>query len=70
VLIVKSCELFTDNIVNKLENFLKHKIDHFPIPYNTPKTNIEIIEDNEDIELFKKYKLEIDKINNFINTTC
>lgn len=67
VLIIKSCELFTDNIVNKLDNFLKHKIYDFPIQYNTPETNIENIEDIEDIELFKKYKLEIDQINNFSN---
>ena len=67
VLVVKSCELFENNIVDKLESFLKTKIYYFPISYNIPKTNIEIIEDIEDIELFKKYKLEIDKINNFIN---
>ena len=67
VLILKSCELFTNNIVNKLENFLKRKIYHFPIQYNTPKTNIKNIQDIESIKLFKKYKLEIDKINNFSN---
>ena len=66
VLVIKSSELFENNIVEKLENFLKTKIYHFPISYNIPKTNIETIEDIEDIELFKRYKLEIDKINNFI----
>ena len=42
------------------------KIYHFPIPYKTPQTNIESIKSIESIELFKKYKLEIDRINNFV----
>ena len=62
VLVIKSCELFENNIVNKLENFLKKKINNFPILYKNPKTNIENIENNELIELFKKYELEIDNI--------
>ena len=66
ILIVKTCELFENSIVNKLECFLKKKINHFPIPYNKPKINIEDIkENNEKSKLFKKYKLEIEKINNF-----
>ena len=64
VLIIKSCELFENSIVDKLEKFLKKKLCHFPIPYITPKINIKHI--NKNNELFKKYKLEIDKINNFI----
>ena len=39
---------------------------NFPIKYKTPKTIIENLENNELIELFKQYELEIDKINNFI----
>jgi hypothetical protein len=66
VLIIKSSELFENSIVEKLEKFLKKKIYHFPIPYVTPKTNIENIINNDEVELFKKYKLEIDKINHFI----
>jgi len=67
VLIIKSCELFENSIVDKLENFLKKKLYHFPISYKRPKTNIENIENiDEYSELFKKYKLEIDKINNFV----
>jgi hypothetical protein len=66
VCVIKSCELFENNIVDKLETFLKQKIYHFPIPYTTPKTNIESIHDNETNEFFKKYKLEIDRINNFV----
>lgn len=58
--VIKTCELFENNIVNKLEKFFKKKIDHFPISYTNPKTNI------ENIELFEKYKLEIDRINNFV----
>jgi hypothetical protein len=64
VLIIKSCELFENSIVDKLEKFLKKKLCNFPIVYNTPKTTIENM--NEYSELFKKYELEIDKINNFV----
>jgi hypothetical protein len=67
VLVIKSCEIFENNIVNKLENFLKKKIYHFPILYVNPRTNIENIENIENTELFEEYKLEIDEINNFIN---
>ena len=64
VLIIKSCELFQNSIVNKLEKFLKKKIHHFPILYKNPKSsNINI----ENVELIKKYDLEIYKINNFTN---
>jgi hypothetical protein len=66
VCVIKSCELFENNIVDKLEFFLKKKLYHFPIPYKTPQTNIESIETIESIELFEKYKLEIDRINNFV----
>ena len=65
VCVIKSCELFENNIVDKLTTFLKRKIYHFPIPYKTPNTtDIENI-DIESLELFEKYKLEIDRINNF-----
>ena len=63
VLIIKSCELFEENIVNKLETFLNKKIYHFPILYKPPKTNISLIKDDSLIQLFNKYKLEIDAIN-------
>ena len=66
ICVIKSCELFENNIVDKLEIFLKKKIHHFPIPYKNPKTNIQTNESIENIELFEKYKLEIDKINNFV----
>ena len=66
ILVIKSSEIFEDGIVNKLETFLKKKISNFPIKYKTPKTIIENLENNELIELFKQYELEIDKINNFI----
>lgn len=70
VLIIKSFELFENSIVDKLENFLKKKLYHFPILYNKPKTNIENDENiNKYSKLFKKYKLEIDKINNFPNNS-
>ena len=62
VLIIKSCEIFQNNIVNKLEFFLNKKLYHFPILYITPKTTSKI-EDKSLIELFKKYKTDIDCIN-------
>ena len=65
VLVIKASELFEDSIVNKLENFLGKKINHFPINYISPNTNLNI-ENKKLIELFEKYKFEIDKINNFI----
>lgn len=68
VLIVKSSELFQHTIVSKLENFLKKKINYFPIQYNNPKTNINNIFNEELNKLFEKYKLKIDKINNFTTT--
>jgi len=66
ILVIKSSEIFEDGIVNKLETFLKKKISNFPIQYKTPKTIVENLENNDLIELFKKYELEIDKINNYI----
>lgn len=63
VLIIKSSELFQENIVNKLETFLNKKIYHFPILYKAPKTNINEISNELLIQLFNKYKLEIDAIN-------
>lgn len=68
VLVIKSSELFQHTIVSKLENFLKNKINYFPIQYNNPKTNINSIFNEELNKLFEKYKLKIDKINNFITT--
>lgn len=65
VLIIKSNELFQDKIVNKLENFLKRKINHFPIQYKNSRTTDSNIEEFKSTELFKKYQLEIEKIINF-----
>ena len=64
VCILKSGELFEDTIVEKLETFLKRNIQHFPIPYKTPKTNLEQIPDDLK-QLFETYKVEIDRINQF-----
>ncbi len=63
VLMIKSCELFEENIVNKLETFLNKKMHYFPIFYKAPKTNISEITDNNLIQLFNKYKSDIDTIN-------
>ena len=40
ILVIKSCELFENTIVDKLEKFLQKKIYHFPIPYKNPQTDI------------------------------
>lgn len=67
VLIIKSCELFEDSIINKLEGFLKKKLYNFPIVYNKPKTDITNNINIELLPLFEKYKSDIDKINNFVS---
>jgi hypothetical protein len=67
VLIIKSCELFEDSIINKLEGFLKKKLYNFPIVYNKPKTDITNNINIALLPLFEKYKSEIDKINNFVS---
>jgi hypothetical protein len=65
VLIIKSNELFEDDITTKLELFLNKKIVGMPMTYITPKTNLNNIIDDKLIELFEKYKTEIYNINNF-----
>jgi hypothetical protein len=65
ILFIKTNELFEHEIVNKLESFLKKKITHFPIEYIPPNTINEQIESFKCTELFKKYELEIDKINQY-----
>jgi hypothetical protein len=65
VLIIKSSDLFEKNILNTLEIFLKNKLKNFPIKYKIPSSKIDTIDDKNLIELFEKYKVEIDKINNF-----
>lgn len=72
VLIIKTCELFENSIVNKLESFLKRKLNYFPLPYIKPETSKwglrYIYDSNEISELFEKYKFEIHNINNFITS--
>lgn len=65
ILVVKSSELFQDNIINKLENLLGKKISHFPIKYKKPDTTQEDIDNFKSTELFEKYKLQINNINNY-----
>ncbi len=67
VLVIKASELFENNIVNKLEVFLKKPIRYFPIIYIRPKTNLANIKNVELTNLFEKYKSDLDKIYNFIN---
>lgn len=66
ILIIKSCELFKNSVLNKLECFLKRKLNYFPLQYINPNISIKNIEEQYKYnKLFKKYKLEIDKINHF-----
>lgn len=44
------------------------KISHFPIKYKQPHVTQEDVENFKSTELFKKYKLEIEKIINFNST--
>jgi len=66
VLILKSTELFNNDIVNKLQSFLKKNLTNFPVKYVTPKTDINNL-DREEKKLFSKYKTEINNIiHNFL----
>ncbi len=65
LLIIKTSELFDENIVDKLNKFLKKNINHFPVKYVKPKTDINNILDEDLINLFNKYQDDINKINNF-----
>ena len=65
VLVIRSCELFEDNIVNKLEKFLNKKMHNFPILYTLPKTDMKNIKDKKINKLFTKYNLELLKIINW-----
>ena len=65
VLVIRSCELFEDNIVNKLEFFLNKKMHNFPILYTLPKTDMKNIKDKKINKLFTKYNLELLKIINW-----
>jgi hypothetical protein len=67
VFFIKSNEIFEDRIVNKLEKILKKKISHFPLKYKQPHITHADIENFKSTELFKKYKLEIEKIIEFNN---
>ena len=68
ILILKTSEIFEENIVNKLSAFLQKTVLHFPIAYKTPKTNIETDIDSTLSKLFEKYKNEIDEITNYTTT--
>lgn len=64
ILIINVKELFVSNICDKLSNFLKNKIEGFPLKYIEPKTKIENMTESDKL-LFEKYKSDIDYINNF-----
>jgi len=65
VLVVRSSELFEESIVAKLNLFLNKKIEHFPMEYRIPRTNVNAMLDEDLIELFDKYKYDIEWINGF-----
>lgn len=68
VLIVKSGELFKPAIVDKIQTFLNKEIQGFPMNYNTPKvssnTKLKDIKNKKLVQLFRKYKPDINKIRN------
>jgi hypothetical protein len=67
VLIIKSEELFKNEIQAKLQRFIgpQHKLLHFPIKYIESAITSEDIEKFKSTELYQKYKVEIEQINNF-----
>lgn len=68
ILIVKYEELFLPEIKDKLQVFLNnYNLKHFPIDYIPPCINKNFIDNLplEQLELFDKYKQDIDYINNF-----
>ena len=68
VLIVKAGELFKSEIVDKIQTFLNKEIQGFPMKYNTPKvssnTKLKDIKNKNLVQLFRKYKPDINKIRN------
>jgi hypothetical protein len=64
LLIIKTSDLFKDNIKDKLSIFLNNSnLSGFPIRYKKPLTDININVDNHN--LFIKYKDDINYINNY-----
>jgi hypothetical protein len=64
LLIIKTDELFENNIKDKLSSFLNNpNLIGFPISYKKPLTNINLLKDYQN--LFIKYKTDIDTINNY-----
>ena len=66
VLVIKSEELFKNEILTKLKKLLKKDLSYFPIIYKTPKIHHDDIEKFKSTKLYEKYELEIKKINEFI----
>ena len=68
VLIIKSSELFQPEIKEKINNFLGRKVNGFPIEYREPTINTSThYYSQQEIELFDKYKKDIEYIKNFEN---
>jgi hypothetical protein len=61
VLILKSSEIFEEDIVDKLQSFLNKDLHSFPITYVKPKTSFENL-NRDELLLFQKYKNDINKI--------
>ena len=64
IIFLHKTELFRNTIKKKLNKFLNKKLIGFPLIYKKPKTNYNLIDENDKI-LFIKYKNDIDYINNF-----
>lgn len=67
VLILKSSELFDNNVTKKVSKFLNKDVSRvLPLKFVTPKTNIEEEHiDDKTKQLFNKYKSDIEHINEF-----
>ena len=66
VLVIKSDELFKQNIKKKLKQFLGIKqLKHFPLHYKSPKTNATNVTNYNIKLLLDKYDTKIKKIKNY-----
>lgn len=65
ILFIKSDEIFKEGIKEKIEQFIgKEKIEHLPIKYKKPFSNINNLSEKYKL-LFEKYEDDINMINSF-----
>ena len=70
LLVIKSREIFDVKIKSKLDKLLGKNLKGFPLIYKEPSVNENDKNNFKSSELYKKYKLEIQKINCFEYDAC